>query len=128
MVMDPYLANGDADALCKYPLSKNVRFLPFVPDLVDLVHHSDLLICRAGYNTVNEILLTGAKAIIIPESHGGGEQELRAKASMRKTFAFQPRKRFSPTMQRISYLTSSIAPHWTSLQIRRICGREVHLG
>src|SRR5208283_721452 len=80
MVVDPYLANGDAHALSKHPLSKNVRFLPFVPDLVDLVHHSDLLICRAGYNTVNEILLTGAKAIIIPESHGGGEQELRAQS------------------------------------------------
>ncbi len=80
MVMDPYLANGDAHALGKHPLSKNVRFLPFVPDLVDLVHHSDLLICRAGYNTVNEILLTGTKAIIIPESHGGGEQELRAQS------------------------------------------------
>jgi predicted glycosyltransferase len=80
MVMDPYLANGDAHALGKHPLSKNVRFLPFVPNLVDLVHHSDLVICRAGYNTVNEILLTGTKAIIIPESHGGGEQELRAQS------------------------------------------------
>ncbi len=80
MVMDPYLDDGAAQALCGHPLSKNVRFLPFVPDLVDLVHHSDLVICRAGYNTVNEILLTGTKAIVIPESHGGGEQELRAQS------------------------------------------------
>ncbi len=80
MVMDPYLDNGVAQELCCNPLSKNVRFLPFVPDLVDLVHHSDLVICRAGYNTVNEILLTGTKAIVIPENHGGGEQELRAQS------------------------------------------------
>jgi predicted glycosyltransferase len=80
IVMDPYLGDGAAQALCNHPLSKSVRFLPFVPDLVDLVHHSDLVICRAGYNTVNEILLTGAKAIIIPEGHGSGEQELRAQS------------------------------------------------
>ena len=37
-----------------------------------------MMISRAGYNTVNEILLTGAKAVLIPECHGGGEQEQRA--------------------------------------------------
>lgn len=81
MVIDPYLDEGVAQALRCNPLSTNVRFLDFVPDLVDLVHHSELIISRAGYNTVNEILLTGAKAVIIPESHGGGEQELRAKSA-----------------------------------------------
>lgn len=78
MVLDPYMDNDAAKALRKHPLSEGVRFLPFVPDLVDLIRHSELVISRAGYNTVNEILLTGAKAILIPESHGGGEQELRA--------------------------------------------------
>ena len=34
----------------------------------------------AGYNIVNEILLTGTKAILVPESHGGGEQEKRARS------------------------------------------------
>ena len=51
-----------------------------VPDLVDLVSHSDLVVSRAGYNTVNEILLTGVRAILIPETHGGGEQEMRARS------------------------------------------------
>jgi predicted glycosyltransferase len=50
-------------------------------DLVDLFNHADLVISRAGYNTMNEILLTGVKAIIIPESHGSGEQEQRARSS-----------------------------------------------
>lgn len=81
MVMDPYLEEEAVEALRSHPLSANVRFLDFVPDLVDLVHHSELVISRAGYNTVNEILLTGVKAVIIPESHGGGEQELRAKSA-----------------------------------------------
>jgi UDP-N-acetylglucosamine:LPS N-acetylglucosamine transferase len=38
-----------------------------------------MIICRAGYNTVNEVLITGAKALIIPEYHMSGEQERRAK-------------------------------------------------
>lgn len=80
MVLDPYLARESAEALLHHPLSEGVRFLPFVPDLVELIHHSELVISRAGYNVVNEILLTGTKAMIIPESHGGGEQELRVQS------------------------------------------------
>jgi len=77
IVIDPYLNHDPLDALKRNPLSEGIRFLPFMPDLVDLVHHSELVIARAGYNIVNEILLTGVKAVLIPESHGGGEQELR---------------------------------------------------
>jgi predicted glycosyltransferase len=80
MVLDPYLARDVAEAIVNHPLSGEVRFLHFVPDLVDLINHSRLVISRAGYNTVNEILLTGAKAVLIPESHGGGEQELRVRS------------------------------------------------
>ncbi len=79
-VLDPYLDDDVTQAIKNHPLSKGVRFLPFVPDLVDLVHHSDLVVSRAGYNIVNEILLTGTPAILIPESHGGGEQEMRAQS------------------------------------------------
>ncbi|HTY22177.1 MAG TPA: glycosyltransferase [Desulfomonilaceae bacterium] len=80
MVLDPYLDCELRRAVQDHPLGKSVRFLPFVPDLVELVHHSELVISRAGYNIVNEILLTGAKAILVPESHGGGEQEMRAQS------------------------------------------------
>ena len=80
MVLDPYLDSELSQSLRDHPLSKGVRFVPFLPDLVDLIHHSDLVISRAGYNIVNEILLTGAKAILVPESHGGGEQEMRARS------------------------------------------------
>jgi predicted glycosyltransferase len=80
MVMDPYMDIDAAQALRSHPLGGGARFLPFVPDLVDLMRHSELVVSRAGYNTVNEILLTGSKAIIIPEFHGGGEQELRVQS------------------------------------------------
>lgn len=80
MVLDPYLDKQAAEALRNHPLAENVHFLTFVPDLVDLVRHSKLVISRAGYNMVNEILLTGTGAILIPESHGGGEQEQRVQS------------------------------------------------
>lgn len=80
VVLDPYLEPTAAQALRDHPLASDIRFLPFVPDLIDLLCHAELVISRAGYNTVNEVLLTGTKALIIPESHGGGEQEQRARS------------------------------------------------
>ncbi|MGO8877915.1 MAG: glycosyltransferase family protein [Desulfomonilaceae bacterium] len=81
MVLDTYLDPRSSETLVSHPLGKGVRFLSFTMDLVDLFNHADLVISRAGYNTMNEILLTGVKAIIIPESHGSGEQEQRARSS-----------------------------------------------
>lgn len=80
MILDTYLDKSAVAALRSHDLCKHVRFISFLPDLVDLFNHSELVISRAGYNTVNELLLTGSKAIIVPESHGGGEQELRAES------------------------------------------------
>jgi predicted glycosyltransferase len=80
MVLDPYLDPELNRSIRDHPLSEGVRFTSFLPDLVDLIHHSELVISRAGYNIVNEILLTGTKAILVPESHGGGEQEKRARS------------------------------------------------
>ncbi len=81
IVLDPYLDRAAVEVLRSHKLARRVRLLSFVPDLVDLINQSELVIARAGYNTVNEILLTGARAILIPEPHGGGEQELRAKTA-----------------------------------------------
>ncbi len=80
MVLDPYLEKSVSEAIRSHPLCESVRFLEFFPDMVDLLNESEVVISRAGYNTVNEILLTGVKAVLIPESHGGGEQEQRAKS------------------------------------------------
>jgi len=80
VVLDPYMDRETARRLRNDPLGKSVRFYPFLPDLVDLIAHSELVISRAGYNTINEILMTDVKAIIIPEGHGHGEQEERVKS------------------------------------------------
>jgi predicted glycosyltransferase len=79
-ILDAYLGDSRAELIRNHPSGKGVRFLNFVPDLVDLVNQSEMVISRAGYNTVNEILLTGAKALLIPESHGSAEQEQRVRS------------------------------------------------
>jgi predicted glycosyltransferase len=80
MILDPYLDKTAVETVTNHPLGEHVRFMTFVPDLIDIIRHADLVVSRAGYNTVNEILLTGAKAVLIPERHGSGEQELRVRS------------------------------------------------
>jgi predicted glycosyltransferase len=84
IVLDPYLDSEIVSSIREHQLADGVTFLPFTPDLVDLMRHSDLVICRAGYNIVNEILLTGVRAVLVPESHGSGEQEMRVKTVPRE--------------------------------------------
>jgi predicted glycosyltransferase len=78
VVPDVYLKPETLQALKAHPASRGVRFTPFIPHLADLMARADLVVCRAGYNIINEVLLTGVKALIIPESHPSGEQERRA--------------------------------------------------
>ncbi len=80
MVLDAYLDKGARRQIRSQQENTQVKFMDFVPDLVDLVNQSELVVCRAGYNTVNEILLTGTKALLIPESHGSAEQEQRVRS------------------------------------------------
>ncbi len=78
MVADPYLNPEIIENLRADIRFKHVRFLPFFYPLIDLIHASEIVICRAGYNVINEILLTDTRAIVIPEHHPSGEQEERA--------------------------------------------------
>ncbi len=80
IVRDPYMRSDQVENIKQLASHSEVRFLPFIPDMVDLMSHCELVIARAGYNTVNEILLTGSRALLVPESHGGGEQEWRAQS------------------------------------------------
>ena len=78
LVEDPYLDVLTGRKLKTAALREKAVILPFFPDLVDLIGISDLVICRAGYNTINEVLMTGVKALVVPEHHPSGEQEIRA--------------------------------------------------
>jgi len=78
VVPDVYLKPETVEALKAQPAARGVRFAPFIPHLVDVMARADLVVCRAGYNMVNEVMLTGVRALIVPESHPSGEQERRA--------------------------------------------------
>ncbi len=89
-VIDPYLGREVVETIRRHPLAAGVRFLPFFYPLADIMHASDLVVCRAGYNTVNELLLTGVKAVVIPERHPSGEQESRAAGIPRDNITVMP--------------------------------------
>gem|GEM_PF-396853 len=78
MVIDPYLDHELVRALEESGLNEDAQILYFTPHLIDLVNISELVICRAGYNIINEVLMTGATSLVIPERHPGAEQERRA--------------------------------------------------
>lgn len=78
LIMDPYLQQERVSSFRDDPLTEQALILPFIPNLVDLINCAELVVCRAGYNTVNEILMTNVKAMIVPEVHPSGEQERRA--------------------------------------------------
>ena len=86
-VIDPYLGDDALETTRRHPLAAAVRFLPFSYPLVDLLNASHLAVCRAGYNTLNEVLMTGVKAVVIPEHHPSGEQEARVATLPRDAIA-----------------------------------------
>ncbi len=53
--------------------------VPYV-DRMDLAYAAaDLVVCRAGANTVTEVAATGLAAVFVPLPHGNGEQALNAR-------------------------------------------------
>ena len=76
---DPYLTPRQKESLRECAKAAGATLLEFNPYLVELINAADLVICRAGYNTFNEVLLREVRALFIPESHGGGEQERRVR-------------------------------------------------
>ncbi len=77
MVADPYLAPRQKRSLEDCAEAMGAVLLDFSPYLVELINAAELVVCRAGYNTFNEVLLSGVRALFIPEGHGGQEQERR---------------------------------------------------
>lgn len=76
-VIDPYLEPEVKQQMIRRFSNGHAVFLDFLPNLVDIINTSSLVIGRAGYNTLSEVLLTDSKAILIPEEHGHQEQETR---------------------------------------------------
>jgi predicted glycosyltransferase len=79
MVLDPYLEGEAVAALREMARRAGALAVPFMPYLVEAVSAADLVVCRAGYNTVAELLMTGVPSLVVPERHPSGEQERRSR-------------------------------------------------
>jgi predicted glycosyltransferase len=75
VVLGPnYAGEAQADALRALPHTVVRRF---VPDLVDLLAASDLVVAEGGYNTVNEVRVSQVPAVFLPSSRGLDDQTER---------------------------------------------------
>ena len=78
VVPDPYLTPTLLDGVGAVAAECGARLLPVVPGLSSVIAAARLVVCRAGYNTINEVLQASVPALVIPEHHPSGEQERRA--------------------------------------------------
>jgi predicted glycosyltransferase len=65
-------------------LSRKAQGMPVIIEhmaynIVKYLHHVDLVVSMAGYNTICEILKFGKKAIVVPRAGPSAEQNMRAK-------------------------------------------------
>jgi len=60
-------------------LEKNILLVSFEPDLPSLIKASNLVICEAGYNTINEVIKIRTPAVILPAKRQYDDQFGRAR-------------------------------------------------
>lgn len=96
VVLSPYLDTRTITRLESKYSSKRVMIRPYIQDFVDILNVSAVAICRAGYNTVAELELTGCPALIIPEDYGSQEQLIRANSLPEPTFSVMMPDAVSP--------------------------------
>jgi UDP-N-acetylglucosamine--N-acetylmuramyl-(pentapeptide) pyrophosphoryl-undecaprenol N-acetylglucosamine transferase len=71
--------NGDVSPAAREAGTAPYVVVPFV-DRMDLAYAAaDLVVCRAGANTVTEVAAVGLPAVFVPLPIGNGEQELNAR-------------------------------------------------
>lgn len=78
--LDPYLDIKILNLIKKMAQQNpSITVSGFTPNLIEHIASSELVICRAGYNTVAELLVANTKAILFPEVGRTEEEVYRAK-------------------------------------------------
>lgn len=78
--LDPYLDLKNLKRIKQLTQhSPEIIVSGFTPNLIEQVASSELVICRAGYNTIAELLVANTKAILFPEVGRTEEEIYRAK-------------------------------------------------
>ncbi|MFH0715052.1 MAG: glycosyltransferase, partial [Candidatus Diapherotrites archaeon] len=94
--------------------SKQCTILPFTRYAIDSIAAADLVVCRAGYNTISELLMTHSKALVIPRIDQSHEQEDRVKV-------------FSNELNAEFLDERNISPKIIELALQRLFGKKKSL-
>ena len=78
LITGPLMARHQRELLRSGAGIDQVTLVEFTPDLLSYMAAADLVVSRAGYNTVCEILSLGARSLLIPRVRPRLEQRLRA--------------------------------------------------
>jgi predicted glycosyltransferase len=95
VVAGPFMADDEREALHARAGGRgDLRVLDFVPDGDALVALADDVIAMGGYNTVCEILASGARALVVPRAEPCREQLIRARrlSELRAVDVLEPQR------------------------------------
>ena len=76
----PIAQRGELEALAARHGHERVRVMAFSDDMFGLMQAADLVVCMGGYNTMCEVLSSGARTLVVPRSTPRLEQTIRAEA------------------------------------------------
>lgn len=66
------------EALSSHCPGRRVRFVDFLPNLLDYMAAADVVVSMGGYNAATEILRLGKRAVVVPHTSSHNEQLIRA--------------------------------------------------
>jgi predicted glycosyltransferase len=79
LVTGPFMSRADQRALSRKTMGLPVIVDHIRSDIADDLHHVDLVVSMAGYNTITEILRYRKKAVVVPRTGPSAEQRIRSR-------------------------------------------------
>ena len=78
LITGPYMTAPDVSALESHPGAAHTLLMPMVANVPDYLAAADAVVCMGGYNTMCEVLATGAAAVVVPRVRPRREQIMRS--------------------------------------------------
>ena len=78
LITGPYMTAPDVRVLESHPGAAHTLIMPMVSNVPDYLAAADAVVCMGGYNTMCEVLATGASAVVVPRVKPRREQIMRS--------------------------------------------------
>ena len=78
LITGPYMTAADATCLETHPQAARTLIMQMVPNVPEYLAAADAVVCMGGYNTMCEVLATGASAVVVPRVRPRREQIMRS--------------------------------------------------